>query len=104
MQHTSAAVPAAAKPSTAVAGIKGGDRIWLGHPVDIRASVPLPFGRYYLTLIAGPERRAPARVAAERPRHPMATLANFAFFFCAALAINAATVIGVLVYSSVLRF
>lgn len=84
--------------------IKGGDRVWIAHPVDIRLSLPLPFGRYYLTLVAGPERRAEPRLSQERARHPLTTFGNFAFFFVSALAINAMAVVGMLVYSSVLKF
>lgn len=84
--------------------LQAGDRVWIAHPVDIRVSLPLPFGRYYLTLVAGPERRAEPRLTAERERHPLTTFGNFAFFFVSALAINALAVVGMLVYSSVLRF
>jgi hypothetical protein len=49
---------------------------WLEHPVDIRLSVPSPFGRVYLGLVAGHERRSTARLAVERARHPLSGLAN----------------------------
>ncbi len=50
---------------------------WVEHPVDIRLSLPSPFGgRLYLTLVAGRERRGAARLAAERTRHPLSGLAN----------------------------
>ena len=84
--------------------LSSGDRVWIAHPVDIRVSLPLPFGRYYLTLVAGPERRTAPRRDEERDRHPIGTIGNFAFFFASALAINAAAVVGVLIYSSILRF
>jgi|TARA_R110002072_G_scaffold9326_8_gene45515 hypothetical protein len=52
---------------------------WRSHPIDIRLSVPF-FGRgFYLTIVAGPERRSSARVRQERAKHPLATLNN-AFF------------------------
>jgi len=84
--------------------MQSGDRVWVAHPVDIRVSLPLPFGRYYLTLVAGPERRAQPRLSVEREQHPLRTFGNFAFFFVSALAINAVAVVGMLVYSSVLKF
>lgn len=53
---------------------------WDSHPVDLRLAVPTPFGRYYVTLIAGPERRNPARRAADRKKRPLATMGNILFF------------------------
>ncbi|MCC6466753.1 MAG: hypothetical protein IT563_00415 [Alphaproteobacteria bacterium] len=85
-------------------GLVAGDRVWVAHPVDIRVSLPLPFGRYYLTLVAGPERRSAARLAGDRQARPLATAGNLLFFFVSALGINAAAILGVLLYSSVLRF
>ena len=49
---------------------------WIEHPVDIRLSVPSPFGNLYLTLVAGHERRSGARLVVERARHPLSGLAN----------------------------
>ncbi len=49
---------------------------WNEHPVDIRLSLPSPFGRLYLTLVAGRERRSTARLVVERARHPLGGLAN----------------------------
>ena len=54
-------------------------RAWSSHPVDIRLSIPLPFGRYYLALVLGPERRRPERRAAERVSHRLMTFANIVF-------------------------
>jgi hypothetical protein len=36
------------------------------HPLDVRRSVWTPFGRFYVVLLAGPERRAPDRRSFER--------------------------------------
>ena len=46
------------------------------HATDIRLSIPFFFKRYYLVLLGGEERRGKARLAAERGRHPLATLGN----------------------------
>lgn len=54
-------------------------RAWALHPVDIRLSIPLPFGRYYLALVAGPERRPPERRAAESNEHRVMTASNLLF-------------------------
>jgi hypothetical protein len=61
-------------------------REWTGdHPLNIRVSLPTPFGRYYLTLVGGRERRAGTRRAAERQKHPLDTPANIAFLFLVGL-------------------
>ncbi len=46
------------------------------HLVDLRLSVPLFFKRYYVTLIAGEERRGPERLAAMRQIHPINSTGN----------------------------
>ena len=51
------------------------------HPVNIRLSLPLPFGRYYLTVVAGKERRSPKRLQSERRKHPLVTTGNLVFLF-----------------------
>ncbi len=58
--------------------IKRGD--WDQHPIDLRLAIPTPFGRYYATFIAGPERRSSARRAADRKRRPLVTMGNILFF------------------------
>lgn len=55
------------------------DRGWNHHPIDIRVSVPLPFRRYYVTLVAGPERRSPERRKVERKRRPPISFRNILF-------------------------
>lgn len=55
---------------------------WSGrHTVDVRISIPLPFGRWYLTVVAGRERRSPERLVRERGKHPLVTAGNLAFLF-----------------------
>ncbi|WP_144185135.1 hypothetical protein [Elioraea rosea] len=36
------------------------------HSLDFRRSIPLPWGRFYLAIVAGPEKRGEARRAADR--------------------------------------
>lgn len=103
MEHSSTVVETA-KAMGLERGLQAGDRVWMAHPVDIRVSLPLPFGRYYLTLVAGPERRSAERRASESARRPVATMGNFLFLFASALGINCLAVVGLLLYSSVLRF
>jgi hypothetical protein len=49
---------------------------WAEHPIDIRLSVPFLSRRYYLTVVAGKERRRPERLVSERARHPLDLRAN----------------------------
>ena len=57
------------------------------HPLNIRVSIPLGVGRYYITLVAGKERRARARLALNRRQHPLATPGNVLFLaFVSAIA------------------
>jgi hypothetical protein len=51
-------------------------RPWGEHPVDIRISLPLPFGRYYLALVSGPERRNEDRRNAEEQARRIVPPAN----------------------------
>ena len=49
------------------------------HPINLRLTVPFPFGRFYLTILAGKERRNPERRVDERRKNPIATKWNIAF-------------------------
>ena len=53
---------------------------WIRHPIDLRLSLPTPFGQLYLALVAGRERRSTARLAIERGRgrHPLVGAGNLA--------------------------
>ncbi len=52
--------------------------VWQRHPVDIRLAMPSPFGRLYLALIAGRERRSTVRLAAQSSHHAPAGTGNLA--------------------------
>ncbi len=67
-------------PGIAQRSAPGGES-WGRHPVNLRFSIPLPFGRYYVTLVAGKERRSADRLASERRKHPLLTFGNLALFF-----------------------
>ena len=54
----------------------GGETWGNDHPVNIRLSIPLLFGRYYVTLVAGKERRSGERLASERKKYPLMKLGN----------------------------
>jgi hypothetical protein len=65
------------RSSEAVPAMEDGrDAAWEQHPVDIRLSLPLIFARYYITIVAGKERRSAARRASERRKHPLNTSGN----------------------------
>ncbi len=45
-------------------------RGWTGnHKIDLRVSIPLPTGRWYVTVVAGPERRSADRLRSEGQTH-----------------------------------
>ena len=54
-------------------------RDWGRHPLNLRVTLPLPFRRWYVTLVAGPERRCTERLIVERKKHPLDTLPNLMF-------------------------
>ncbi len=54
----------------------GGEPWGNDHPVNIRLSLPLLFTRYYVTIVAGMERRSGERVASEHKKHPLMKLGN----------------------------
>lgn len=54
---------------------------WTGkHPINVRLTVPFPFGSFYLVILGGRERRSQERRHRERGRHPLWTIGNFLFF------------------------
>ncbi len=64
--------------SASVRKAPGGEPWGNDHPVNIRLSIPLIFGRYYVTIVAGKERRSGERMASERKKHPLMKLGNIA--------------------------
>ncbi len=67
-------------PGIAQRSAPGGES-WDRHAINLRFSIPLPFGRYYVTLVAGKERRGGDRLVSERRKHPLLTFGNVAVFF-----------------------
>lgn len=55
---------------------------WRRFPIDLRLSLPFGRRRYFLTLVAGPERRAPERRRREETLHPWVTRLNLLFLLC----------------------
>lgn len=58
---------------------KGQERDWGRHPLNLRVSLPTPFGRWYVTLIAGRERRRKERLIEDREKNPLTTMPNLMF-------------------------
>jgi hypothetical protein len=73
-------------------------RDWGRHPLNLRVSLPLPFGRWYVTLVAGRERRGKERLIEERNKHPLDTVPNLMFLLsigivCSSLMLLAAALV-----------
>ena len=64
--------------SASVRKAPGGEPWGSDHTVNIRLNIPLVFGRYYVTIVAGKERRSGERLASERKKHPLMKLGNLA--------------------------
>ena len=79
-------------------------RAWRRPRVNLRASLPLLSRRYFLTLVAGRDRRSAARRAGDRAIHPLRTLGNLLFMGAILAAIYGALTIGLLVQSSIVEF
>jgi hypothetical protein len=70
---------ASAEPTWAMRTHPGAQPWASDHPVNVRLSVPVFFGRYYVTIVAGKERRGPERRNIELRRHPLLTFGNVIF-------------------------
>lgn len=57
------------------------------HLVDLRASSPFPWGRYYVTILVGKERRSAERLRAERQTHWTRQIAVYALLASILLAL-----------------
>ncbi|MGI9510437.1 MAG: hypothetical protein ACR2QJ_13950 [Geminicoccaceae bacterium] len=68
-------------------------RDWGHHPINLRASLPTPFGRWYVTLVAGRERRRKERLIEDRKRHPLTTRPNLMFLFSTGIVLGAVLIL-----------
>ena len=64
-------------------------------PIDIRMTVPIVGRRFFITLLAGPERRSAERLSQDRAKHAFWTFANVCTFLLLLL-LATPTVIGLL--------
>jgi hypothetical protein len=69
-------------------------------PVNVRFSLPILGRRYFLTFVAGPERRGIARREGDRRRHPLGTATNFTFFACLGILIYAIAIFGIYMHGA----
>ena len=72
------------------------------HDVDIRVSFPL--ARYFVTIVAGHERRDDTRLNEQRRSYPLRRISNFLFIAVAATVFYTVAALGFLVYSAVFEF
>lgn len=80
------------------------EKPWQRHPVDVRCTVRSPFGRFYITLVAGRERRSAARLRVERGVNPLRTARNLTFIISGALLFYGVALASVLLLSSIVEF
>jgi len=74
------------------------------HAVNIRLSAPLLYWRFFVTIVAGAEKRDRTRVVEERESHPFRTMGNFLFLGAMAISVYMVALAGVLAYSSIIEF
>ncbi|MDP6474017.1 MAG: hypothetical protein QF449_05235 [Alphaproteobacteria bacterium] len=77
-------------------------RTWRRQSVDIRLSLPLLSERFFMTVVAGRERRPGQRRKAERVFHPLGTVGNTLFMGAITTVICSVVLVIALVYSSIL--
>ena len=73
-------------------------------PVNIRMTLPFFSHRYYVTILGGEEKRSPGRIAHERHRYPLRTIANVFFFIGLATLFYMVALIGLAIHSAILEF
>lgn len=73
------------------------------HPVDIRISLPTPWGRYYFAVFVGRERRSAARRASDRRHRPLTTAGNVLFAGGALAVICGLVLLGLLLFGAVVE-
>ncbi len=86
----------------AVSEIRSQD--WMDiHNVDVRYSIPLPKGRYYLRIISGPERRPNIRIHPDSKRSKLRLLGKVLLIGISAAILYSLAGLGFLFFSSVLH-
>lgn len=83
--------------------IAAADRPWRTHPVDIRFTLPTPFGSYYMTLVAGRERRSPVRRAVDAQGRRLVRFSNVMFVLAAVGVFYSVLISAALLLTSILE-
>ena len=73
-------------------------------PVNIRMHMPFFSRRFYLTVLAGEEKRSEARRHHERQKYPLRTIANVFFFIGLATLFYMVALVGLALHSAILEF
>ena len=79
-----------------------GTGIWRRQSVDIRLPFPFFSDRYFMTIVAGRDRRPGLRRKAKRVFHPLGTVGNALFMGAVTTVICSVVLIIALIYSSIL--
>ncbi len=79
-------------------------RPWRRHAVNLRVSIPVPGGPFYVTLVADRERRDPGRRAQERTRHPWRTAGNLVFVLGVLVLVYGLAILGTLTFAAIIEF
>lgn len=88
-----AALYSAVKPTT-----------WKRHPINIRLSFPFVGGRYFITVVGGPEKRSNERLHREHRMFPFRTLGNIMFLLGIGGAFTFAAMFTMMVFSGLVEF
>lgn len=88
-----AALYTAVKPTT-----------WKRHPINIRLSFPFIGGRYFITVVGGPEKRSFERLDREHRMFPFRTVGNIMFLLGVGGAFTLAAVAALVVFSGLIEF
>jgi len=80
------------------------DPTWNRSPVDIRFTVPFFGKKFFVTVVGGSEKRGDERLAQERNKYPLRTLANVFFFVGLATLFYVLAVIVLAMQSALVEF
>lgn len=72
-------------------------------PVNIRMHLPVFGRRFYMTVLAGEEKRSDARRKHERHRYPLRTAANVFFFIGLATLFYMVALVGLAMHSAIVE-
>lgn len=77
---------------------------WKRHPINIRLSFPFVSGRYFITVVGGPEKRGPTRLAREMRMFPFRTMGNILFLLGLGGTFYVAAAFGMVIFSGLVEF